>query len=61
MRQHPEMDSDRIFFVTTVTAQGRLAERAEGDRYSSRQEGLRLDPVPQGLNPRFSEEFVTRP
>lgn len=29
MRQHPEMDSDRIFFITTVTAQRRPIFRRE--------------------------------
>ncbi len=29
MRQHPEMDSDRIFFITTVTAQRQPIFRRE--------------------------------
>ncbi len=48
-------------YIWRNSVRGRLAETAEGYRYSSAAGVLRLDPVPQGLKPRFLEEIVARP
>ena len=48
-------------YIWMNPVRARLAETAEGYRYSSATGVLRLDPVPQGLKAQFSEVALTRP
>jgi putative transposase len=47
-------------YIWLNPVRARLAETAEGYRYSSAAGVLPLDAVPQGLKPRFPEEIATR-
>jgi putative transposase len=48
-------------YIRMNPVRAKLVARAEASPYSSAAGVLRLDPVPQGLKPCFSEESLTRP
>jgi putative transposase len=48
-------------YIQMNPVRARLVEKSENYPYSSAAGVLRLDPMPQGLKPCSSEEFLTRP